>query len=88
MPFRMAISRDSDYCETDVLNTWLVYLRFQLMRGELDATGYDQELALLQDYLKEGTLTSWRFWRPGRRRRPAELMPRGRHKSDASGLKR
>ena len=42
-----------DYCETDVLNTWLVYLRFQLMRGELDATGYDQELALLQDYLKE-----------------------------------
>jgi len=41
-----------DYCETDVLNTWLVYLRFQLMRGELDATGYDQELALLQDYLK------------------------------------
>ncbi|MGB2337645.1 MAG: 3'-5' exonuclease, partial [Alcanivorax sp.] len=33
-----------DYCETDVLNTWLVYLRFQLMRGELDATGYDQEL--------------------------------------------
>ncbi|MED5388422.1 MAG: 3'-5' exonuclease [Pseudomonadota bacterium] len=41
-----------DYCETDVLNTWLVYLRFQLMRGELDPTGYDQELTLLQDYLK------------------------------------
>ena len=41
-----------DYCETDVLNTWLVYLRFQLMRGELDPTGYEQELTLLQDYLK------------------------------------
>ena len=40
-----------DYCETDVLNTWLVYLRFQLMRGELDPTGYEQELPLLQDYL-------------------------------------
>ncbi|HBS16150.1 MAG TPA: 3'-5' exonuclease, partial [Alcanivorax sp.] len=29
-----------DYCETDVLNTWLVFLRFQMLRGELDATGY------------------------------------------------
>jgi len=35
-----------------VLNTWLVYLRFQLMRGELDPTGYEQELTLLKDYLK------------------------------------
>ena len=24
------------YCETDVLNTYLVYQRFRLMRGELD----------------------------------------------------
>ena len=41
-----------DYCETDVLNTWLVYLRFQLMRGELDETGYQQELQLLKEYLQ------------------------------------
>ncbi|HEX5677297.1 MAG TPA: 3'-5' exonuclease [Alcanivorax sp.] len=41
-----------DYCETDVLNTWLVFLRFQLLRGDLDATGYEQELTLLRDYLK------------------------------------
>lgn len=40
-----------DYCETDVLNTWLVYLRFQLMRGQLDDTGYEQELQQLRDYL-------------------------------------
>jgi len=40
-----------DYCETDVLNTWLVYLRFQLMRGQLDSVGYDAEVALLRDYL-------------------------------------
>ena len=26
-----------DYCETDVLNTYLVYLRFEFMRGHLDA---------------------------------------------------
>ncbi|HBY49251.1 MAG TPA: 3'-5' exonuclease, partial [Alcanivorax sp.] len=41
-----------DYCETDVLNTWLVFLRFQMLRGELDATGYQAELDLLRDYLK------------------------------------
>ncbi|RKZ35206.1 MAG: 3'-5' exonuclease [Gammaproteobacteria bacterium] len=29
-----------DYCETDVLNTYLVYLRFELMRGRLNPDGY------------------------------------------------
>lgn len=41
-----------DYCETDVLNTWLVYLRFALIRGHLMAEGYQQELQLLKDYLQ------------------------------------
>lgn len=40
-----------DYCETDVLNTWLVYLRFQLIRGNLDPQSYQQELELLSAYL-------------------------------------
>ena len=40
-----------EYCETDVLNTWLVFLRFQLLRGQLDHAGYEEELALLRDYL-------------------------------------
>jgi hypothetical protein len=26
-----------DYCETDVLNTWLIYLRFERLRGRLTA---------------------------------------------------
>ena len=38
-----------DYCETDVLNTYLVYLRFQLVRGELDAATYQSELAVVED---------------------------------------
>lgn len=42
-----------NYCETDVLNTWLVYLRFQLMRGQLDAEGYEQELDLLRGTLQK-----------------------------------
>jgi len=39
------------YCETDVMNTYLVYTRFRLMRGELDAGGYAQEIALVRERL-------------------------------------
>jgi len=39
------------YCETDVMNTWLVYCRFRLMRGELSREGYDAEIALARDTL-------------------------------------
>ena len=41
-----------DYCETDVLNTWLVFLRFELMRGNLDAAGLERELALVRSTLE------------------------------------
>jgi predicted PolB exonuclease-like 3'-5' exonuclease len=37
-----------NYCETDVLNTHLVYLRFQLMRGELDDKGLQREYGLVR----------------------------------------
>ena len=40
-----------DYCETDVLNTYLVYLRFQLIRGELIASAYVDECALVRETL-------------------------------------
>jgi predicted PolB exonuclease-like 3'-5' exonuclease len=40
------------YCETDVLNTYLIFLRFQLLRGRLDSTGlageYERVRALLR----------------------------------------
>lgn len=41
-----------DYCETDVLNTYLVYLRFQLIQGKIDMTGYNQECELVKSYLE------------------------------------
>ena len=41
-----------DYCETDVLNTWLVYLRYELMRGNLDESGLKREFKLVRDTLK------------------------------------
>ena len=42
-----------NYCETDVLNTYLVYLRFQFMRGLLDDAGLQAEYALLRAQLRE-----------------------------------
>ena len=41
-----------DYCETDVLNTWLVYLRFELIRGNLMSQGYEAELQMVKEYLQ------------------------------------
>ena len=42
-----------DYCETDVLNTWLCFLRFEFMRGNLDKTDLDREYALVRKTLTE-----------------------------------
>ena len=39
------------YCETDVLNTWLVYLRFELMRGHLTPERHDAEIARVRALL-------------------------------------
>ena len=41
------------YCETDVLNTYLIYLRFCLFRGTLNEAGYIKEIERLKTYLKE-----------------------------------
>jgi predicted PolB exonuclease-like 3'-5' exonuclease len=40
-----------NYCETDALNTYLVYLRFQLIRGVLDEAGLEAELARVRTAL-------------------------------------
>lgn len=40
-----------NYCETDVLNTYLLYLRFQHFRGVLDADGYERETRKVADAL-------------------------------------
>ncbi|XID74638.1 3'-5' exonuclease [Alkanindiges sp. WGS2144] len=41
------------YCESDVLNTWLIYLRWQLLRGHLTDEAHAQWLQLTHDYLRE-----------------------------------
>jgi len=54
-----------DYCETDVVNTWLVYLRFQKMRGVLSAAEYTAECELVRDYLKQLPGEQWQAFLKG-----------------------
>jgi predicted PolB exonuclease-like 3'-5' exonuclease len=56
-----------NYCETDVLNTYLVYLRFELMRGNLTQAVYHDECDRLAGFLQDDDrshltafLTEWR----------------------------
>lgn len=51
-----ALKSIRDYCETDVLNTWLVFLRFQLMRGQLTREQHMQEEARAKEYLTRKNL--------------------------------
>jgi predicted PolB exonuclease-like 3'-5' exonuclease len=48
-----------DYCETDVVNTYLVYCRFQLMRGEMAQSTYDAEMALIRSSLSAIDAPHW-----------------------------
>jgi predicted PolB exonuclease-like 3'-5' exonuclease len=52
---RGELARIRGYCETDVLNTYLIYLRFELVRGHLDSAGLAQELARVRQLLADST---------------------------------
>ncbi|MES2770904.1 MAG: 3'-5' exonuclease [Pseudomonadota bacterium] len=49
-----------DYCETDVLNTYLVATRFRLMRGEFSRAEYEQEIAFVRAALEKIDQAHWR----------------------------
>lgn len=42
-----------DYCETDVLNTYLLWLRFERLRGNLDSAGHQVECERVRAVLAE-----------------------------------
>jgi len=48
-----------NYCETDVANTYLVYARFQMMRGVLSPDAYRQECELVRGELAGLNLPHW-----------------------------
>ena len=47
------LTRIRRYCETDVINTWLIFLRFQHMRGRLTDAGLADELARTRTWLTD-----------------------------------
>ena len=47
------------YCETDVANTYLMFCRFQLMRGHWIAERYEQEVQLLRHTLSRDGSEHW-----------------------------
>ena len=49
-----------DYCETDVVNTYLVYCRYQLMRGQLTRAAFDAEIDLVRRSLAEIDAAHWK----------------------------
>jgi predicted PolB exonuclease-like 3'-5' exonuclease len=47
------------YCEADVANTYLVYLRFQLMRGCVSQDEYEREVRLMREMLEKTCGAHW-----------------------------
>ena len=48
-----------NYCETDAANTFLLFLRYQLMRGALDEPAYRKECDLVRDTLARLDAPHW-----------------------------
>jgi predicted PolB exonuclease-like 3'-5' exonuclease len=49
-----------NYCETDVVNTYLVYCRFLLMRGTLTKAEYEEEIGLVRSSLSALDASHWK----------------------------
>ena len=56
------------YCETDVANTYLLYQRFQMLRGAINPDEYQAEVALFRGFLDQQQAAHWsqfkQAWRP------------------------
>jgi len=46
------ISEIADYCESDVVNTYRVWLRYELFRGKLTEAGFEASEANLDEYVR------------------------------------
>jgi len=50
---RGEIAAIRNYCETDALNTYLIYLRFQVLRGGIDAKQHAYEVQQIESKLEQ-----------------------------------
>ena len=54
------VAKIRDYCEADTVNTYLLYLRYQLLRGIFSKDVHKKEEKLLKSYLKDQEKPHWR----------------------------
>jgi predicted PolB exonuclease-like 3'-5' exonuclease len=54
------LGRIRDYCEVDTANTYLLYLRYQLLRGVLTKGSHSKEIQLLKSHLQDLDKPHWR----------------------------
>ena len=54
------LAKIRDYCEADTVNTYLLYLRFQLLRGIFSKDLLEKEEEILERHLKEQNKPHWR----------------------------
>ncbi|MGA2776563.1 MAG: 3'-5' exonuclease [Steroidobacteraceae bacterium] len=57
---RGELARIRAYCETDVLNTYLIYLRFELLRGHLTGAEHAHEVERVRKLLTESPAPHYR----------------------------
>ena len=54
------VAKIRDYCEADTANTYLLYLRYQLLRGIFSRDVFQKEVELLKKYLHAQDKPHWR----------------------------
>ncbi|HYH40806.1 MAG TPA: 3'-5' exonuclease, partial [Burkholderiales bacterium] len=51
-----------NYCETDVVNTYLVFLHFQAMRGSLTPAQHAERCALVRTTIERSPEPHWKLF--------------------------
>ncbi|HXR59179.1 MAG TPA: 3'-5' exonuclease [Burkholderiales bacterium] len=54
------LAKIRDYCEVDTVNTYLLFLRFQFLRGVFSKDAFEKEKDVLRQHLKEQAKPHWR----------------------------
>jgi len=49
-----------DYCEADTANTYLLFLRYQLLRGIFSKDIFQKEIKIFKEYIQEQSKPHWR----------------------------
>lgn len=56
--YKNELDKIHEYCESDVLNTFMLYLKYELIKGNLTKQDYARSLDLMNEYLKKNRASS------------------------------